>query len=230
MACEQDPIGIDPAPHDQLALLRLLQLADSALPVGAAAHSFGLESLIDDGLLTVESLAPFLQDFLEENGALDAYFCRAAYRVSPGGGEEWSNLNRLVSARRLSREIRDASLTLGRRFLRLAAVLLPDHAFPVEMEAHHVTAFGFVARAVGVDERSAVLGWLHQSTAALVSAMQRLAPLGQTRASEILWSLKPVIVRIGNACGDERPPQCFAPLPEIAGMRHPKLVTRLFIS
>jgi urease accessory protein len=217
-------------PNDELALLRLLQLADSALPVGAAAHSFGLESLIEDGLLTVDGLEAFLRDFLEENGALEAYFCRNAYRVSPLAGEEWRDLNLHLSARRLSRESRVASLTLGRRFLRLAAVLLPGAALPVEMEAHHVTAFGFVARVVGVDEQSALLGWLHQSVTALVSAMQRLAPLGQTRATEILWSMKPLIVRIGNAGADERAPQCLAPLPEIAGMRHPRLATRLFIS
>jgi urease accessory protein len=217
-------------PNDELALLRLLQLADSALPVGAAAHSFGLESLIEDGLLRVEGLEGFLRDFLEENGALDAYFCRAAHRAQAMVGDDWRDLNRLVSARRLSRESRDASLTLGRRLLRLAAVLLPGTTLPVEMEAHHVTAFGFVARVVGVDERSAVLGWLHQSVAAAVYAIERLAPLGQTRATEILWSLKPLMVRIANAGVDEGAPSSFAPLPEIAGMRHPRLATRLFIS
>jgi len=221
---------MDRMPNNEVALLRLLQLADSGLPVGAAAHSFGLESLVEDGLLTVDGLEEFLRDYLEENGALDAYFCRAAHRAPAIVGEEWRDLNRVVSARRLSRESRDASLTLGRRFLRLAAVLLPGRTLPVEMEAHHVTAFGYVARLAGVDEQSAVLGWLHQSVTAAVSAMQRLAPLGQTRATEILWSLKPLMARIGNACDEEGPPQCFAPLPEVAGMRHPRLGTRLFIS
>src|SRR5437660_424593 len=53
-------------------LLRLLQLADSALPVGAAAHSFGLESLIQEGLLGAGELESFLLAYLEESGRLDA--------------------------------------------------------------------------------------------------------------------------------------------------------------
>lgn len=213
---------------DHLALLRLLQLADSALPVGAAAHSFGLESMVDEGLLSPNNLEQFLRGYLDESGRLDAYYCRAAHRLSPGDGAEWELLNQRLSARRMPREIRDASLSLGRRFLLLAADLVPGQALPLDAAAHHVTAFGLVARAAGVTEQSAILGWLHQSVAALVSAMQRLAPLGQSRASRILWSLKPLMAAVADP--PEREPDCFAPLPEISAMRHPTLVTRLFIS
>ena len=216
-------------PTDDVALLRLLQLADSAIPVGAAAHSFGLESLVEEELLTVDGLETFLRDYLTENGALEAQFCRAAYRLSPFAPSDWRLLNRRLSARRLSRESRDASVAMGRRFLRLAAALLPGQTLPVEIESHHVTAFGLVASLVGIGERSAIAAWLHQSTAALVSAMQRLAPLGQTRASQILWALKPQMADLAAVDTDV---ECefFTPLPELAGMRHPRLPTRLFIS
>jgi len=203
--------------------------------VGAAAHSFGLESLIEDGVLSVEGLESFLQGYLQEAGALEAVFCREAHQLSQLPGDEfaseWRNLNQQLSVRKLAREGRDASLTLGRRFLRLASELLPEEARLDTVDGHHVTAFGLVAGLAGIDEASAVLAWLHQSTTALVSAAQRLAPLGQTRASKILWGLKPLMKAVGQV--PDLPSSevaCFAPLPEIAAMRHSKLATRLFIS
>jgi urease accessory protein len=222
-------------PIEEMALLRLLQLADSALPVGATAHSFGLESLIEDGLLNAEGLESFLHGFLQENGALEAAFCRAAHRFAKLHGEEfakeWRNLNQQLSARKVARETRDASLTLGRRFLGLVSELLPDETRLHITDAHHVTAFGLVAGVVGVEECTAVLAWLHQSATALISAAQRLAPLGQTRASRILWALKPLMKDVAQRrdlpTGEVA---CFTPLQEIAAMRHSKLATRLFIS
>ena len=206
-----------------MTLLRLLQLADSALPVGAAAHSFGLESLIEDGVLDVEGLESFLQGYLEETGELEAAFCRAAHRSCPA---EWRNLNCQLSARKIARESREASLTLGRRLLNLAAGWMPDTGLPAD--GHHVTAFGLVAGLAGIDERSAVQAWLHQSMAAFISAAQRLAPLGQTRASNILWNLKPHVAQVPDLRCSET--NCFIPLPELAAMRHSRLSTRLFIS
>lgn len=217
----------------ELALLRLLQLADSALPIGSAAHSFGLESVVEDGLLPGGDLESFFADYLQENGALEAGFCRAAHQLAQLPGElfanAWRDLNQRLSARKAPRESRDASLALGRRFLALASHLLPSRPAVCDMESHHATAFGLVAALAGIGEGSAVLAWLHQSITVWVSAAQRLAPLGQTRASGLLWSLKPLLAEIArnSTCVDA---DCFIPIPEIASMRHAKLSTRLFIS
>lgn len=256
---------------EHLKLLRLLQLADSALPVGAAAHSFGLETLVEDGTLNVSNLESFLSNYLCEAGAQEGAFCRAAHHLSArvDFGEHhfqiqtWLGLNRRLSARKLARESRAASAALGRRLLQLACALdeLPPLAEASEAarragcDVHHCTAFGLAAGALGLDEGATINAYLHQSLSGLISACQRLMPLGQTRAQQILWSLKPAIVAAaasydieGGAFNDDSVIRdsdnaateefdgvcnevcCFTPLLDLASMRHTTQTTRLFIS
>src|SRR5918997_1411042 len=112
----------------ELKQLWLLQLADSALPIGALAHSFGLETLASEGTLTVERLQPFLVDYLSESGMIDALFCRAGHGLGTSAGPDdfesrWIELNRRWSALKPAREGRQASAALGRRFLLLVLEL-----------------------------------------------------------------------------------------------------------
>jgi urease accessory protein len=78
------------------------------------------------------------------------------------------------------------------------------------------------------------LAYLHQTLTNLVSACQRLLPLGQNQATRMLWELKPVlaalVTEISGQSFDVNEAACFAPLLEIGSMRHPSLPTRLFIS
>jgi urease accessory protein len=88
------------------------------------------------------------------------------------------------------------------------------------------------AGALGIDEECAVLGLLHQTTASLVSACQRLLPIGQSEATRILWNLKPAMIETAGRsrdCGIDEV-SCFMPLLDWGAMEHPALSTRLFIS
>ncbi len=250
----------------ELSLLRLIQFSDSALPIGGAAHSFGLESLAAEGRLTVEDLPGFLEDYLQEAGCLEAVFCRLAHACWPkqsnegpdgpagpdgfdgpieaGDGPDrlaqWLHLNRQLSAFRWSRESREASATLGRRFLKLAASTMESPALATTLErsieegvdVHLCTAFGRVGAFLGLDPPTVAICYLHQSLAGLISACQRLLPLGQNRSCRLLWDLKPSIVStversLPLSLEDV---SCFLPALDVASMSHPTLATRLFVS
>src|SRR5882672_11594898 len=202
-------------------LLELLQLSDSALPVGAAAHSLGLETQVEEETLRPANLEIFLRDYLAEAGVLETTFVRRAW-----GGENPSCLSSEFEARRPARESRDAALKIGRRFAELFNALTGAHLLP---SLHYPIAFGAAAAFAGIPEESIALGYLQQSLTGLVSACQRLMPLGQITASRIIWNLRPAI-REAVSHSERLEVSCFTHLPELGSMRHPLLETRLFIS
>lgn len=235
-------------PSWTLADLRLLHLADSALPIGSLPHSLGIETLAAQDILTPRNLGVFFRAYIEEAGIIDAVFCRQGWRLAtPEDGnfssERWRELNELQGALKPAREAREASASMGDNFLH-AVLALGD--YPVLQQAlesahaplrapfaiHHSPAFGLVSGVLGIDEDSAVLGFLHQSLMSLVSACQRLMPLGQRAAMRLIWDLKPAMMQtaersrlsgIDDVC-------CFLPMLDWGSMEHPALPTRLFIS
>ena len=220
---------------DHLSLLRLLHLADSALPIGAASHSFGLEMLASDGALTRDNLENFLEALLCESVTLEAVHCREALILAATGFERsrWNFLNDHFSAIRLPRESRQATLMLGRRFLQLAVALdIFPFDVPLDDDAHLCTAFGLAAGSLAIPASRATLAYLHQTLSGLLAACQRMMPVGQTLATRILWDLKPRIARIveESALLTLKDLVCFQPNADLASMRHPGLHTRLFVS
>ena len=165
---------------------------------------------------------------------MDAVYCRTAHGLT-NDMAQMQALNERLSAVRVARETRSASLTLGRRFLHLVADLERSEALITALaltEMHFSVAFGMVGGALGFNADDTVMAFLHQSVLNILSTAQRLISLGQTDAGRIAWNLKLPILETTKTSAALKPGDvfCFSHLPDLASMRHPVLPTRLFIS
>lgn len=225
---------------NEVALLRVLQLADSALPVGSFAHSLGLETyaaagLLQDRAVLRESLRAYLREGI---AAVDGPLMVAAFRMRELA--PLLDLDQLAGAVKAAREWREASRQVGQRLLELGAALWPSpllERFAAAVagglaEGHQAVAAGLVYQAAGLDEETAALVFGYTGLQALVSAAVRLVPLGQREGQRLLADLHGLVREAAAAARQRTLDEIggFSPALEIRGMQHERLYTRLFIS
>src|SRR5581483_9086582 len=143
---------------------------------------------------------------------LEATFVRRAW-----SGEDLHCLSAEFGARRLARETREAAFKMGQRFSRLLNAMLGEAAVPDGVA--YPVAFGYTGAHLALAEEDVVVAYLRQSLAGMISACQRLMPLGQVAANCIAWNLGPDIAS-ATVASQKREANCFTPLPELASIRH----------
>jgi len=224
-------------------LLSLLHFGDSAFPTGGYAHSFGLETYCQAGIVRGrEDLERFLLAQLEgSSGPCDASAAVGVLRAATSQDlGACHGIDETLEAMKPVREFREASRQMGRQTLRVAAALTEDtrlvgYSGDVDRSlapGHHAVAYGLAAAALGWTAEAAAMAYLYSSTALLVGAALRLLSMGQLEGQRVLWSLHPVIERVARdaAARDVSDLWSFAPGIELAGIRHASLDMRLFRS
>lgn len=223
--------------------LSLLQFADSAFPTGGYAHSFGLESYCEAGVVRdAEGVRQFLVAHLEgATGPCDAAAAAAAVRAMKIGDiDQCRRLDDTLEAMKPVREFREGSRQMGRQTLRVAAAVTDDALLAAYLDAvstgqapgHHAAAFGMAGGSLGWTDLETASAFLYSTAALLVAAALRLLSMGQLEGQRVLWGLHPLIERLAReALGrDVDDLWSFTPGIDIQGIRHERLPARLFRS
>jgi urease accessory protein len=227
-----------PSPHLPLSLLRLLQLTNSALPVGAYSYSEGIETLVELGKILDR---PSLEHWLDRELRYGAIRLEAAVMLQAlnstriGDLESLANWNHWLSAARETEELRQQSWQMGYSLLRLIEDMEPEVAPLVKAcryPGNYAIAFGLIAACWKIDPLEAILGYLHGWALNLINAGVKLIPLGQTAGQQLLLKLHPTIIQVGREIltlkADELN-SCSWGL-SLASMAHEVQYTRLFRS
>ncbi|MGE0658531.1 MAG: urease accessory protein UreF [Reyranellaceae bacterium] len=224
------------------ALYRLMAWLSPAYPVGAFSHSNGLEWAVETGVVADrEALIDWLRDVLAHgSGWNDAVLFVHAWRAAGADdGPRLRNLAMLAAAANPSRERRLETTAQGTAFRRISRDAWPaaslglleeiddgDLAYPIAVAA--------LAAGHGVALAPALTAYLHAVAANIVSAAQRLVPLGQTDGQRAIAALADdvaALVERAVALDDGDPFRAMGGCTlaaDLAAIRHETQYTRLF--
>jgi urease accessory protein len=213
-----------------------------AWPIGAFAHSSGLEWAVEAGhVIDRPSTEGWIADLID-HGALwsDAVIFVHAHRATATGDRQgFSDIAELATATLTSRERRLEATAQGAAFRRIAvstasvaALALLDDLDDEDLSYPIAAACLFAGH--GIELAPALTAFLHGAVANLVSAAQRLIPLGQTDGQLALRALRTRLFEAVERA--ERLPEgdpfeamgsaCLSA--DIACMAHETQYTRLF--
>jgi urease accessory protein len=217
--------------------LALQQLTDSALPTGAFAHSLGFETYIDRGLLPDErSFGVWLSAFVAQQLThSEGLAIRFSYEGVP-----LIELDALLTAQLLPRQLREASIKMGTRLLEIGAEVFPSAELAEYRElvscgraaGHQPLAFAVIARSLGVPCPEALAAYLFAAVTSLTQNAVRAIPLGQNAGQRLLRAasddVAAAVGRVSDLGRDDF--GAISPGLEIAQMRHERQRARMFMS
>ena len=217
--------------------LALQQLVDSALPTGAFAHSLGFETYVDAGVVRDEgSFGVWLGAYISQPLSYsDGLAIRFLYE-----GADVVELDALLTASLLPRQVREASVKMGLRLLEIGSEVFPSAELERYRElvgagraaGHQALGFAVVARSLQVPLPEALAAYLFAAVTSLTQNAVRAIPLGQNAGQRLLRNAADAVAAAVGKIGDLTPDDFGAVSPglEISQMRHERQRARMFMS
>ena len=226
----------EPGPESWDWAARLLHFSDSALPVGAYAHSFGLEGVCQMGVVCDrESLGEFLgRDVAHALLSIDLPILASAQRAAEAGSAaELQRLDQLSWAMRPTRQLREAASKIGRQQWALHQRTWGEGALSIELpHRQSPVVMGQICAAGGVPAMPALWSLSYQTYSALLQAALKLLPIGPAASQQLLHAAMhaigpslPAVMRL-----PELEWGSFNPVWDIAASQHESAAARMFIS
>src|SRR5438105_9119356 len=174
---------------DAVALLRLLQLFDSQFPVGAFAHSGGLETYAADGA-ELPQLVEVLENQIELGWARsDLAAACLAWRagVDTTSLRALDDLSARVHAFKVIPAARDTSVRLGCRTLALVRRLYPGAVSGLDVQpTHHAVVIGAVGRRLGLELTPLLIAFAQSLAFGTLAAATRCLSISPAQAQALL--------------------------------------------
>lgn len=222
------------------AAMHLMQLCDSALPVGGFAFSCGLESAVGRGAVSDKrSLAEFAKTSVRQTLLMDGVAALHAFR-NAHIVKELRRADSELYHRKPSREWRTMSCRMGRKITELGAKILPCpelEEWNLSISEGHTAgcyavAQGLIFSLCGASEEQLFAAVGYGTASMLMGAALRLMRVEHTTTQQILFSLAPYIEELyGEAARLElHQMHSFAPMTDVFTSLHERGSARMFMS
>ena len=225
-------------------ILSLLQTSDSFFPSGSYAHSHGLETCVELGLVRNESdLESFLGDLLRtvfQRQEIPACLLAQEFFLQ-NKRRGLLELDTKLHALKVAQELRKASIQTGIARWNILLSLLPREPLLIWFDAcrkdgqahgHHSLVCGLQNACLGIPPQIGAQALAYQALSGAVSAGMRLLRFGQETAQRMIFRLAAgipaAVAEAGKISLEDL--GASAPILDIAAMRHHRAYRRLFLS
>ena len=220
---------------EAVSLFRLLQLFDSQFPVGAFAHSGGLETYAAAGA-ALPQLRELLGNQIELGwGRSELAAACLAWRAGrdPTSADALNDLSVRVHAFKVIPASRDTSIRLGQRTLTLVRRLYPDVVSGLDVQpTHHAVVIGAVGRRLALELTPLLIAFAQSLAFGTLAAATRCLSISPAQAQALLVEVHDRLAAAVTSVQRDPDDQLFTCTPALDIRAHQQafLRTRLFQS
>ena len=235
-------IAEEGAPGGAARLARALQFGDSVFPVGGFSFSAGLETAVQQRVVTdTDTLLAYTRTAVEQAALGDGVGLIWAHRAALADDiDELVHVDRLVHARKLSSETRLMSVRMGKKFSEIGARILGSPMLERWREriaagatpGCYPVALGINFAVQGLSERDAFAVHQYGVAVMILGAALRLMRIDHVETQKMLYALNADVDAAYEAAAAAQLDDMagFAPLTAVFAAAHVKANVRLFMS